>query len=39
MGERIKQLVEKLVDKVRELVTPPAPMVPIPVAPRRRQRR
>jgi hypothetical protein len=38
MGDRLKELVEKLVDKVRELVTPPAPMVPIPV-PRRRPRR
>jgi hypothetical protein len=40
MGDRIKELVDKLVEKVRELVTLPAPLVPIPVTPRpRRQRR
>jgi hypothetical protein len=36
MGERIKELVEKLVEKVRELVSPP--MIPVPVTPRRRRR-
>jgi len=30
MGGRIKQLVEELVEKVRELVAPPAPMIPKP---------
>jgi hypothetical protein len=36
MGSRIKELIEKLVDKVRELVGPP--MQPIPVTPSRRRR-
>jgi hypothetical protein len=39
MGERIKQLVEKLVEKARELVALPAPLVPVPATPRRRTRR
>jgi hypothetical protein len=36
MGARIKELVEKLLDKVRELVSPP--MTPVPVTPSRRRR-
>ena len=36
MGARLKELVEALVDKVRELVNPP--MVPIPVTPHRPRR-
>jgi hypothetical protein len=36
MGSRIKQLIDKLVDKVRELVG--APLVPVPVTPSRRRR-
>jgi hypothetical protein len=35
MGARIRHLIEKLVDKVRELVAPP--LVPIPIAPRPRR--
>jgi hypothetical protein len=37
MGARIKELVEKLADKVRALVAPP--MTPVPVAINRRPRR
>ena len=36
MGARIKELVEKLMEKVRELVAPP--MTPVPVTPNRRRR-
>jgi hypothetical protein len=36
MGARIKELVEKLVEKVRELVAPP--MVPVPVTSNRPRR-
>ena len=36
MGARIKELVEKLIEKVRELVAPP--MTPVPVTPSRRRR-
>lgn len=36
MGPRIKEYVEKLVEKVRELVLPP--MQPVPVTPRPRRR-
>ncbi len=36
MGSRIKELVDKLVEKVRELVSPP--MVPVPVTPNRPRR-
>jgi hypothetical protein len=38
MGARLKAFVEKLVEKVRELVSPPAPMVPVPVTPNRPRR-
>jgi hypothetical protein len=36
MGARIKEIVEKLIEKVRELVAPP--MTPVPVTPNRRRR-
>jgi hypothetical protein len=36
MGARIKQLVEKLIEKVRELV--PQPMTPVPVTSNRPRR-
>jgi hypothetical protein len=36
MGARIKELVDKLIEKVRELVSPP--MIPVPVTPNRRRR-
>jgi hypothetical protein len=36
MGSRIKELVEKLAEKVRELISPP--MIPVPVAPSRPRR-
>ena len=36
MGARLKELVEKLVDKVREWVAPP--LVPVPVTPNRPRR-
>jgi hypothetical protein len=36
MGARLKELVDKLIDKVRELVAPP--MIPVPVTPNRRRR-
>jgi hypothetical protein len=36
MGARIKELVDKLIEKVRELATPP--MAPVPVTPNRRRR-
>lgn len=36
MGARLKELLEKLVDKVRELVNPP--MVPVPVTANRPRR-
>jgi hypothetical protein len=36
MGSRLKEFVEKLVEKVRELISPP--MVPVPVSPSRRRR-
>ena len=36
MGARIKDLVDKLIEKVRELVSPP--MTPVPVTPNRRRR-
>lgn len=36
MGARIKELIEKLAEKVRELVVPP--MVPVPVTPSRQRR-
>jgi len=39
MGARIKELVEKLADKVRQLVAPPPPMVPIPIRTTRRRPR
>jgi hypothetical protein len=35
MRSRVRQLIEKLVDKVRELIAPP--MVPVPVTPRPRR--
>jgi hypothetical protein len=37
MGSRLKEFVEKLVEKVRELIAPP-PLVPVPVTPNRRRR-
>jgi hypothetical protein len=37
MGDRIRQLVEKLIDKVRELIAPP--MIPVPITPQPRPRR
>jgi hypothetical protein len=36
MGARLKELVEKLAEKVRELIAPP--MVPVPVTPNRTRR-
>ncbi len=36
MGSRIKEFVGKLIDKVRELLSPP--MTPVPVTPNRRRR-
>ncbi len=36
MGSRLKELVDKLIEKVRELVSPP--MVPVPVTPNRPRR-
>lgn len=36
MGSRMKQLVEKLAEKVRELLSPP--MTPVPVTPNRPRR-
>jgi len=36
MGARIKELVDKLVDKVRELLAPPP--IPVPVTPNRTRR-
>jgi hypothetical protein len=36
MGSRLKEFVEKLVEKVRELIAPP--LVPVPVTPNRRRR-
>ena len=38
MGARLKELVDKLVEKVRELVTVHPPLTPIPVTPNRRRR-
>ncbi len=35
MGTRVRELVEKLVEKVRELIAPP--LVPVPVTPRPRR--
>jgi hypothetical protein len=37
MGARIRELVQRLIDKVRVLVTPP--MAPVPVASTHRPRR
>ncbi|MDB4969544.1 MAG: hypothetical protein JWN44_5233 [Myxococcales bacterium] len=36
MGSRLKEFIEKLVDKVRELTAPPVILVPVPVTPNRR---
>jgi hypothetical protein len=36
MGARLKEFVDKLIEKVRELVSPP--MIPVPVTPNRRRR-
>lgn len=36
MGARLKEIVDKLIEKVRELVAPP--MLPVPVTPNRRRR-
>ena len=38
MGPRIKEYVEKLVEKIRELISISPPMIPIPVTPNRRRR-
>ena len=38
MGARIKELVDKLIEKVRELVAVAPPMTPVPVTPNRRRR-
>jgi hypothetical protein len=38
MGARIKELVDKLIEKVRELVTISPPLTPVPVTPNRRRR-
>jgi hypothetical protein len=35
MPGRVRQLIEKLLDKVRELIAPP--LVPVPVTPRPRR--
>jgi hypothetical protein len=35
MGSGVRKLIEKLLDKVRELVAPP--LVPVPVTPRPRR--
>ena len=35
MGERVRQFIDKLVDKVRELIAPP--MIPVPITPRPRR--
>jgi hypothetical protein len=35
MGSGVRQLIEKLIDKVRELIAPP--LVPVPVTPRPRR--
>jgi hypothetical protein len=32
MGSGVRQLIEKLIDKVRQLIAPP--LVPVPVTPR-----
>jgi hypothetical protein len=39
MGARIKELVGKLADKVRQLLAPPTPMIPVPIRATRRPRR
>ncbi len=31
MGERIRAAIERLVEKLKALVTPPPPLVPIPI--------
>ena len=36
MGARLKEFVDKLIEKVRELVSPP--LTPVPVTPDRRRR-
>ena len=36
MGARLKELVDKLIEKVRELLSPP--LTPVPVMPNRRRR-
>jgi hypothetical protein len=36
MGARLKEFVEQLVEKIRELIAPP--MTPVPVTPNRRRR-
>ena len=35
MRSRVRQLIERIVDKVRELIAPP--LVPVPVTPRPRR--
>jgi hypothetical protein len=35
MGTRVREFIEKLVEKVRELIAPP--LVPVPVTPRPRR--
>jgi hypothetical protein len=37
MRSRVRQLIEKIVDKVRELVTVAPALVPVPVTPRPRR--
>jgi len=38
MGTRLKELVDKLIEKVRELVAVSPPLTPVPVTPNRRRR-
>ena len=38
MGARLKELVDKLIEKVRELVSVSPQLTPVPVTPNRRRR-
>jgi hypothetical protein len=35
MGERIRAAIERLVEKARELLIPPPPLVPVPARPQK----
>jgi hypothetical protein len=35
MGARIRELIDRVIEKVRELTSPPPALVPVPTRPRR----